>query len=210
MNFELLREKMVEEQVIKRGIKDPAVIEAMRQVPRHGFVPSDIQANAYDDGPLPIGDGQTISQPLMVALMTQALELDQTKTVLEIGTGSGYQTAILAQISKKVYTVERLPELAQRAQDILSQLHYKNISFAVGDGTLGWITESLHFDGIIVTAASDKTPQALLSQLSVGGRLVIPVGRRERQTLTLYIKTENQIKKEELCQCVFVPLIGEG
>ncbi len=196
--------------MIKRGIKDPAVIEAMRQVPRHGFVPSDIQANAYDDGPLPIGDGQTISQPLMVALMTQALELDQTKTVLEIGTGSGYQTAILAQISKKVYTVERLPELAQRAQDILSQLHYKNISFAVGDGTLGWITESLHFDGIIVTAASDKTPQALLSQLSVGGRLVIPVGRRERQTLTLYIKTENQIKKEELCQCVFVPLIGEG
>lgn len=210
MNFELLRRKMVEEQMVKRGITDSLVIEAMRRVPRHEFVSLDKQPCAYEDGPLPIGEGQTISQPFMVALMTQALQLDQTKTVLEIGTGCGYQTAILAEISQRVYTVERLPELSQRAQDILGQLNYKNISFAVGDGTLGWVKKSLHFNGIIVTAAAFKTPQALLSQLSLGGRLVIPVGNRERQTLTLYIKTEHQMKKEELCQCMFVPLIGEG
>lgn len=201
---------MVEEQIIKRGIKDPLVIEAMGKVPRHEFVPLDKQANAYDDGPLPIGDGQTISQPLMAAMMTQALKLNKTKKVLEIGTGSGYQTAILAEISRQVYTVERLPLLSKGARHILDKLNYKNISFDAGDGTLGWVKESLYFNGIIVTAASAKTPEALLNQLSLGGRLVIPVGSRERQTLTLYIKTENQIKKEELCQCVFVPLIGEG
>ncbi len=201
------REWMVKTQIISRGIKDKRVIEAMKKVPRHLFVPKDSENEAYNDYPLPIGYGQTISQPYMVALMTEALELKGDEKVLEIGTGSGYQTAILAELAKEVYTIERIIELLKRAEDLLKKLGYKNIKFKAGDGTLGW-QEYKPFSAIIVTAGAPKIPRPLIDQLEDGGRLVIPVGGRYSQELIKVTKKGDELIKENLGGCRFVDLIG--
>jgi protein-L-isoaspartate(D-aspartate) O-methyltransferase len=209
MNYDELRKNMVEQQLIARtDIIDKKVLEAFFKVPRHKFVSDKDQTSAYSDFPLPIGSGQTISQPYMVALMTQCLKLNGKEKVLEIGTGSGYQTAILAEIAKEVYTVERFAELSASAEKILNKLGYKNIRFKAGDGTLGW-EEEAPFDGIIVTAGAPFVPKPLLDQLKDNGRLVIPVGPNLNQTLTVYTKKGNQIDSEQICGCMFVPLIGK-
>lgn len=207
-DFEKERLTMVEDQLKRRGIRDERVLEAMRKVPRHAFVPEAHQDAAYEDRPLPIGEGQTISQPYMVAIMTQSLELEGEEKVLEIGTGSGYQTAILAELAKEVYTIERIPALLERAQNTLQYLGYKNIFFMIGDGTKGWPGKA-PFDGIIVTAGAPEIPQTLLSQLADGGRLVIPVGPRYTQTLYKVTKQGKNYKEEDITGCVFVPLLGE-
>ncbi|MDP3040577.1 MAG: protein-L-isoaspartate(D-aspartate) O-methyltransferase, partial [Deltaproteobacteria bacterium] len=181
-DFQKERLAMVEEQLRRRDISDPRVLEAMAKVPRQSFVPADYQPAAYEDRPLSIGEGQTISQPYMVAIMTQSLELKGKERVLEIGTGSGYQTAILAELSQVVFTVERIPTLIQKAQMILEVLGHRNIFFLTGDGTKGW-PDKAPFEGIIVTAGAPEIPKTLLSQLAEGGRLVIPVGPRYTQTL---------------------------
>lgn len=208
MDFQKAGDKMVEEQIMARGITDAAVLEVMRRVPRHKFVPPDVVHRAYDDDPLPIGEGQTISQPYIVALMTQCLELNKHKVVLEIGTGCGYQTAILAQLCKQVYSVERIAVLGERAQQTLQELKYTNIKIFLGDGTLGLSEEYRPFDGIIVTAASPARPDHLLAQLATPGRLVVPVGDRSAQRLMVYEKQDKCIVEEAVCGCVFVPLIG--
>jgi len=207
--FDALRQKMVEEQLIPRGIHDTRVLEAFRSVERHKFVPAELEEGAYADHPLPIGGGQTISQPYIVALMTQSLRLKGNEKVLEIGTGSGYQAAILARLSKEVYTVERMSVLAERTQRLLKGLGYDNVFIRVADGTKGW-KEHAPYDGIIVTAAAPKLPQAYTEQLKVGGRLVIPVGSRFSQRLTIAENTKSGIITSEICGCVFVPLIGEN
>ena len=208
--FRELRRRMVEEQIIARGVKDPRVIEAMLRVPRHLFVPKEFQNEAYNDYPLPIGRGQTISQPYMVAAMTEALEVNETHKVLEIGTGSGYQAAVLAEIAREVYTVERFEDLAERAERILKEtLGYKNIHIRVGDGTLGW-PEHAPYDRIIVTAAAPEPPKPLLDQLGSPGIMVIPLGDLMGQMLTRVIKDpEGAIRQEELFPCAFVPLVGK-
>ena len=208
--FRELRRRMVEEQIIARGVKDPRVIEAMLRVPRHLFVPKEFQNEAYNDYPLPIGRGQTISQPYMVAAMTEALEVNETHKVLEIGTGSGYQAAVLAEIAREVYTVERLEDLAERAERILKEtLGYKNVHIRVGDGTLGW-PEHAPYDRIIVTAAAPEPPKPLLDQLGSPGIMVIPLGDLMGQMLTRVIKDpEGAIRQEELFPCAFVPLVGK-
>lgn len=170
------------EKIRRHGIKDPRVLEAILKVPRHLFVPKELIHEAYVDAPLPIGEGQTISQPYIVALMTEALELDENSKVLEIGTGSGYQAAILAEIAKEVYTVERIPSLKEKARKVLDALGYENIKFKVGDGTEGW-PEYAPYDAIIVTAGAPEIPKPLVEQLKVGGRLVIPVGDELTQRL---------------------------
>jgi len=209
MNYDTLRKNMVEQQLIGRGdITDKKVLEAFLKVPRHKFVSEKDQPSAYSDFPLPIGSAQTISQPYMVALMTQCLKLKGKEKVLEIGTGSGYQAAILAEIAKEVYTVERFAELSTKAEKILNELGYKNISFKAGDGTLGW-NENAPFDGIIVTAGAPFAPRLLFEQLKDGGRLVIPIGQNLSQVLTVYTKTGNQIESEQICGCMFVPLVGK-
>ena len=205
--FQDRRERMVKEQLVVRGIRDSRVLEAMRKVPRHIFVPPDMIDEAYNDYPLPIGKGQTISQPYMVALMTEALELKGDEKTLEIGTGSGYQTAILAELSKEVYTVERILDLLNRAKETLRKLGYKNIFFKAGDGTLGW-PEFKPYDAIIVTAGAPKIPQTLLDQLAKRGRLVIPVGDRFSQELIKITKEEDGIKRKNLGGCRFVDLVG--
>jgi len=200
---------MVDEQIVARGVRDPRVIQSMLKVPRHLFVPEPYRAQAYEDYPLPIGHGQTISQPYMVAVMTELLELDGDEKVLEIGTGSGYQAAVLAELAKEVYTVERIPELLQRAMETINELGYTNVHFKLADGTLGW-PEHAPFDRIIVTAAAPHIPQPLLDQLAAGGIIVIPVGGRYLQTLTKVRKHEDgTVSAEELFGCAFVPLIGE-
>jgi len=199
---------MVEDQLRKRGIWDERVLEAMAKVPRHFFVYADYQAAAYEDHPLPIGEGQTISQPYMVAVMTQSLDLKGEERVLEIGTGSGYQTAVLAELARTVYTVERIQLLIQRAQKVLRELSYENIYFLAGDGTKGW-PEKAPFDGIIVTAGAPEIPQTLISQLTEGGRLVIPVGPRYTQTLYKVTRKGKHFKEEDITGCVFVPLVGD-
>ncbi|HIE52022.1 MAG TPA: protein-L-isoaspartate(D-aspartate) O-methyltransferase, partial [Armatimonadetes bacterium] len=176
------REAMVERQIRARGVRDPRVLEAMRQVPRHKFVLPSLQAQAYQDTPLPIGLDQTISQPYMVALMTELLELKGPEKVLEVGTGSGYQAAILAELAEQVYTIERIPELAAAARQRLQELGYHNVTVRVGDGTLGW-PEEAPFEAIIVTAGGQTVPPALKEQLAEGGRLVIPVGGYRMQDL---------------------------
>ncbi len=193
----------------RRGIRDKRVIDALLKVPRHLFVPEYIRDSAYDDRPLPIGYGQTISQPYIVALMTEALELPEEAKVLEIGTGSGYQAAILAEIAKEVYTVERIPELLERARKLLvDKLGYKNIKFKLGDGTEGW-QEHAPYDAIIVTAAAPKVPEPLVEQLKEGGVLVIPVGSELTQELLRIRKLPGgKIRKENLGGCVFVKLKG--
>lgn len=199
---------MVETQLIPRGIKDKRVIEAMLTVPRHLFVPEEaLWSQAYSDFPLPIGEGQTISQPYIVAFMTEALELKGDEKVLEIGTGSGYQTAILSMLAEKVYSVERIAILAARARKVLDLIGCSNVVIRIADGTLGWPAEA-PFDAILTTAAAPDIPKCYIEQLKVGGRLVIPVGDEYSQTLVKIIKTEKGIIKQEMGGCRFVKLIG--
>jgi len=200
--------KMVEEQIIARGIKDPRVIEAMKKVPRHLFVEEALQSQAYSDHPLPIGEKQTISQPYMVALMTEALQLEGKEKVLEIGAGSGYQAAILAELAEKVFSVERIRSLAIKAREILYELGYFNVEIKIFDGTYGWIEES-PFDAIMVTAGAPNIPQPLMDQLAMGGRLVIPVGDEFVQDLICATKTVEGVRKEDLGGCRFVKLVGK-
>jgi len=199
---------MVKSQLLARDITDERVLEAFRKVPRHRFVPETDQSRAYQDHPLSIGAGQTISQPYMVALMSQCLALGGWETVLEIGTGSGYQTAMLAELAETVYTVERIEELSTRAEGILADLGYPRISFRVGDGTLGW-PEAGPFDRIIVTAAAPHIPETLKCQLVDGGSLVVPVGPREGQQLMVIRRDGEDYPQTNVCACIFVKLIGE-
>ena len=201
------RLKMVEEQIVARGIRDPRVIAALKKIPRHLFVEEALQGQAYTDHPLPIGEKQTISQPYMVALMTEALQLTGKEKVLEIGAGSGYQTAVLAEVAKAVFSMERILALTMRARKLLEDLGYGNAEIKFSDGTQGWVEES-PFDGIIVTAGAPDVPQPLVDQLAVGGRLVIPVGDAYVQDLLRITKTEEGIRKEDLGGCRFVKLIG--
>lgn len=208
MDFPKARLKMVEDQIASRGIKDPRVIAAMKKVPRHHFVEEALQKQAYSDHPLPIGEKQTISQPYMVALMTEALQLTGTEKVLEIGAGSGYQTAILAELAQKVYSVERIRSLAIRARQLLYELGYFNVEIKIFDGTYGWLEKS-PFEAIVVTAGAPDIPQPLIDQLAVGGRMVIPVGDAFVQDLIRVTKTAEGMKKEDLGGCRFVKLIGK-
>jgi len=206
------RARMVETQIKARSIADSRILKAMETIPRHLFVDEGLIDQAYSDNPLPIGEKQTISQPYIVALMTEALELKGKERILEIGTGSGYQTAILAHLADRVFSIERIAALATRARKILDQLNYYNVAIRVGDGSYGW-KEEAPFDAIITTAAAPKIPQYLIEQLVVGGRLVVPVGSREVQTLyklTRLAEDLSQIKKEDLGGCRFVSLIGES
>ncbi|MBC7364391.1 MAG: protein-L-isoaspartate(D-aspartate) O-methyltransferase [Candidatus Aminicenantes bacterium] len=196
---------MVEFQIKRRGIRDPKVLEAMLKVPRHLFVPEQMKELAYGDEPLPIGEGQTISQPYIVAYMTEALKLTGHEKVLEIGTGSGYQTAILAELAREVYTVELIPELSRRAQKVLRELGYQNIHFLIGDGTLGW-PEHAPYEAILVSAAPATVPRSLIEQLKENGRLIIPVGT-EYQELVLVRKKKDGWEEERLIPVRFVPLV---
>lgn len=202
------RNRMVDEHIIAEGITDPRVIEAMRRVPRHRFVPEAVAAEAYEDHPLPIGFGQTISQPFIVAYMTQALELRPEDKVLEVGTGSGYQAAVLAEIVSHVYTIEIVEPLAKRAEATLRELGYKNVHVRVGDGYQGW-PEEAPFDAIIVTAAPDHVPQPLLDQLAIGGRMILPVGKY-LQELVLIRRTQEGFERKTLLPVAFVPMTGEA
>ncbi len=206
--FDSLRESMVKYQIEARGISDPRVLAAMRKVKRHLFVPKALRLFAYDDRPLPIGEGQTISQPYIVALMTELLDLDGDEKVLEVGTGSGYQAAILALLAKEVYTIEILPVLAQRADSLLKSLGYENVHVRCGDGYLGW-PEEAPFDGIIVTCAPPIIPKPLVEQLADGGRMVIPVGEGY-QELILLRKHDGRIDTTSVIPVRFVPMTGEG
>ena len=206
-DYRLARERMVKNQLMPRGITDKGVLAAMSKIHRHLFVEEALAGEAYNDHPLPIGHKQTISQPYIVALMTQALELTGTEKTLEIGTGSGYQTAILAELSAMVYTVERIKPLLDNSRDLLGQLGYTNIRFKVFDGTLGW-EEFLPFDAIMVTAGAPKIPQPLLDQLADRGRMVIPIGNKYSQELVRVTRIENRYREENLGGCRFVDLIG--
>ncbi|UCH44746.1 MAG: protein-L-isoaspartate(D-aspartate) O-methyltransferase [Nitrospiraceae bacterium] len=208
MDFIKQRRLMVDLQLRPRGIKDEGVLHAMATVERHLFVSEDLQESAYDDCALPIGCGQTISQPYMVALMTELLHLEGHERVLEIGTGSGYQTAVLSMLASEVYTVERIPSLAERAQALLERLGYKNVQVRISDGTIGLPSQS-PFDAILVTAGAPEIPEEYIGQLKVGGRLVIPIGSRYSQVLYQIRRTETGIEKSDSTGCVFVPLIGE-
>lgn len=205
--FAEIRSRMVDTQLASRDIVDGRVLEVFRKIPRHLFVKESLWQDAYGDFPLPIGCGQTISQPYMVALMTQCLELKGEEKVLEIGTGSGYQTAILAELSKEVYSVERYEELTSNAKNILDQLGYTNIHIKTEDGTLGW-EEFSPYDGIIVTAGAPDVPKTLKDQLKDGGRLVIPVGGTYSQVLTVVRRKGDRFTETQICGCVFVPLVG--
>jgi len=202
------RTKMVESQLVARGIKNPRVLAAMQKVHRHVFLEEALQCQAYGDHPLPIGEKQTISQPYIVALMTQALELTGREKALEIGTGSGYQTAILAELADMVYSVERIPVLVYKARKVLDELGYFNVNIRIGDGTRGWPEES-PYDAIIVTAASPEIPAPLTEQLTTGGRLVVPVGGRYSQELIRVERTETGLIQTNLGGCRFVSLIGQ-
>jgi protein-L-isoaspartate(D-aspartate) O-methyltransferase len=208
MEFATARNRMVDSQLVSRGIKDPKVLAVMRKVGRHRFVEEALISQAYGDHPLPIGEKQTISQPYIVALMTEALELTGTEQVLELGTGSGYQTAILAELAKKVYSIERMYSLSVKARRLLDELGYLNVVLKVGDGTLGW-KEHSPFDAIMVTAGSPDVPQPLVDQLAVDGRLVIPVGDRFSQTLLKVVRVKEGVKKIDLGGCRFVNLVGQ-
>ena len=207
--FRKLRQRMVDEQLRSRGVYDPLALGAMSRVPREHFVRSGDEGRAYDDHAMGIGYGQTISQPYMVALMTQCLELTGAEKVLEVGTGSGYQAAILAEIGVQVHTIERVRELSERAERLLGELGYENVRFRVGDGTLGWPQES-PFDRIIVTAGAPAVPEPLTEQLAPGGILVIPVGEEYVQSLLQIRKDDaGTLRRRHICDCVFVKLIGE-
>ncbi len=200
-------ERMVRTQIEARGVRDPRVLEAMRRVPRHVFVPDAHRAEAYGDHPLPIGHGQTISQPFIVAYMTESLALAPESKVLEVGTGSGYQAAVLAHVAREVHTIERFPALAAAARARLASLGLGNVTVHVGDGTLG-LPEHAPFDGILVAAAAPEVPQALLAQLVEGGRLVLPVGSRGFQHLERWTRQDDGFRREVLEPVAFVPLIG--
>jgi protein-L-isoaspartate(D-aspartate) O-methyltransferase len=202
------REKMVEEQVVARGIKNPRLLAAMRKIPRHLFVDPGLLLRAYDDSSLPIGAKQTVSQPYMAARMTEALELSGEEKVLEIGTGSGYQAALLAELSFNVFSVEKIRALAIKARAVLDRLQYHNIAVQVGDGTIGW-PEHSPFDAIIVTAGAPDLPRPLIEQLAVGGRLVIPVGDDESQVLVRVTRHASKFEEEQLGDCRFVKLWGK-
>ncbi len=203
------RKKMVEEQLVKRGIKNQQVLDAMLKVQRHLFVDSKNLKEAYSDSPLPINCSQTISQPYIVSLMTELIEPGKNKKVLEIGTGSGYQTAILAELCRKIFSVERHKILADKAQKKLESLGYKNIQIKTEDGTIGWKDKS-PYDAIIVTAAAPEVPDALVKQLKDRGKMVIPVGPHFQQNLELISKRGDSYISKTICGCVFVPLIGKG
>jgi protein-L-isoaspartate(D-aspartate) O-methyltransferase len=207
-DFKTMREKMVETQIKARGVKDPRVLSALRKVERHRFVPEEYLNSAYSDQPLPIGEGQTISQPYVVALMTELLELKGDEKVLEIGTGSGYQAAILAELAKEVYTIEIVESLASMANKRLLDLGYQNMKVKAGDGYLGW-PEASPFDAIIVTAAPDHIPKPLIEQLKEGGRMVVPVGTYA-QELKRIVKRSGKIETTDVIPVVFVPMTGEG
>lgn len=202
------RMRMVARQLAGRDIYDPRVLEAFRRVPRHELVPRDLWDEAYDDHPLPIGEGQTISQPYMVAIMLQLLRLRGNERVLEIGTGSGYQTALLAELARTIHSIERVPSLARRAEMDLTRLGYQNVTIRCGDGTLGWPDEG-PFDSIVVSAGAPRVPAPLVEQLADGGVLAVPVGTRSFQILTLVRRRGNAVQTEELDACRFVDLIGE-
>jgi protein-L-isoaspartate(D-aspartate) O-methyltransferase len=206
--FTLARLRMVEEQLAARDVTDQRVLEAMRLVPRHLFVPPDLAEEAYLDTPLPIGCRQTISQPYIVALMTELLALHGKETVLEIGTGSGYQAAILAHLCRQVFTVERIPELGQAARRILEELGYHNVTVVEGDGSQG-LPDHAPYHAIVVTAAAPEVPEPLKLQLAGGGRLVLPVGRHHGQILERWIRRGDDFKRERLAPVAFVPLVGE-
>jgi protein-L-isoaspartate(D-aspartate) O-methyltransferase len=202
-----MKEEMVETQIRARGIKDEVVLNAMRKVDRHEFVPEEIRHQAYSDRPLPIGEGQTISQPYIVALMTELLELRRGDRVLEVGTGSGYQAAILAELAYYVYTIEIIESLALSAERLLRKLGYTNIDVNIGDGYIGW-EECAPFDAVMVTAAPTHIPQPLLDQLKEGGRLVIPIGDYY-QDLKKITKIKGHIKSQDVTPVVFVPMTGD-
>ncbi len=203
------RLRMVEEQIAGRGVKDPRILDAMRKIPRHLFIDNSLKERAYGDHPLPIGEGQTISQPYVVAWMTEALNLKSSDRVLEIGTGSGYQAAVLAEIVKEVYTVEIRKGLKETADKLLNELGYKNIKMKYGDGYYGW-EQYAPFDAIIITASANHIPPPLIKQLKDGGRLIIPLGSTlYYQTLTLVTKKFNELNVEQMGGVAFVPMIGE-
>src|SRR5262245_41224713 len=206
--FAKARERMVEEQIEARGVRDPRVLAALRAVPRHEFVPPEEREHAYRDGPLPIGYGQTISQPYIVAVMTELLELGGDERVLEIGTGSGYQAAVLAQLAREVYTIEIVPELARRAEADLARLGFANVHVREGDGYRGW-PEAAPFDAIVVTAAPEQVPAPLVEQLAIGGRMVLPVGGAH-QELVLLRREADGVHRERGIGVRFVPMTGEA
>jgi protein-L-isoaspartate(D-aspartate) O-methyltransferase len=202
------RERMVDEQLVRRGITDPAVLDAMRKIPRHLFVEEALRERAYGDHPLPIGEEQTISQPYIVALMSSLLQADRSTKVLEVGTGSGYQAAVLAEIARRVCSIERLPRLAQRARALLEALGYTNVWVRVGNGTLGWPDEA-PFDRIVVTAGGPNVPAPLFGQLAEGGRMVLPLGDEDNQILTLVEKVRGEMVTTPHGDCRFVKLVGK-
>jgi protein-L-isoaspartate(D-aspartate) O-methyltransferase len=207
-DLEAARLRMVDQQLVARGINDPRVLQAMREVPRHRFVPSNLWDAAYNDSPLPIGEGQTISQPYIVAYMSELLNLRPEYRVLEIGTGSGYQAAVLSRLANQVYTVERLEALSRQAREILTELGYTNVQYRVGDGGYGW-PEAAPFDAVMVTAAAPETPAPLLAQLAEGACLVAPVGPAGYQELVRVTRCGDHPFTEYLTPVAFVPLVGE-
>ncbi len=208
MDYGVLRKKMVEEQISSRGITDNRVLDVFYKVERHKFVPQDLQAEAYSDFPLAIGQGQTISQPYIAALMTEQLDLTGVEKVLEIGTGSGFQAAILAELAREVYTIERVESLGKAAEKLLKELGYENIKVRIGDGTSGW-KEEAPFDRIIITAAGGNIPSPLIEQLKDNGKLILPLGESLSQVLTLVEKKGDELNYKDICNCMFVPLIGQ-
>jgi protein-L-isoaspartate(D-aspartate) O-methyltransferase len=208
MEYAIARKRMVEEQLRARGIKDQQVLQVMLKVPRHSFVEEGLVPMAYNDHPLSIGEGQTISQPYIVAYMVECLKLRPEDRILEIGTGCGYVTAILAELGAQVYSIERLPPLLMKARKNLKRLGYKNIVLKLGDGTQGW-PEKAPFDAILVSAASPQIPQPYLDQLAEGGRLILPIGEEAYQELVLVTKTKGKLSQETLSGCRFVKLMGK-
>ena len=206
--YESSRARMDEEQLVHRGVTDERVLAAMRRIPRHLFVEEPLRDRAHGDHPLPIGEEQTISQPYIVGFMTQLLELRGQEKVLEVGTGSGYQTAVLAELARRVCSIERLPRLAERARGLLEQLGYDNVWVRVGSGTLGWPDEA-PFDRILVTAGGPSIPPPLFQQLAEGGRMVVPVGDVANQTLTVVEKVRGEMKTRSYGDCKFVKLVGK-
>ncbi|MGE0679579.1 MAG: protein-L-isoaspartate(D-aspartate) O-methyltransferase [Candidatus Binatia bacterium] len=207
-HYDALRARMVEEQLRRRGIVDPRILKAMEEVPRHRFVPEESRISAYEDRPLPIGRGQTISQPYIVALMLQTLELTDSENALEVGTGSGYQAALLGRLVKHVYTVEIIAELAETARTLLQELQFDNVEVVAANGSIGW-KAGAPYDAIIVAAASPLVPPSLIEQLQDGGRLVLPVGTLYEQRLLRIRKHGEEVVTEDLGGCAFVPLVGE-
>jgi protein-L-isoaspartate(D-aspartate) O-methyltransferase len=207
--FAAARQRMVEEQIRARGITDPAVLAAMEAVPRHRFVPEEERRGAYEDRPLPIGSGQTISQPYIVALMTSLLGLKPGARVLEVGTGSGYQAAVLARLARDVYTIEIVKPLGERARRTLAELGYKNVHVRIGDGYKGW-PDAAPFDGILVTAAPPRIPEPLLGQLKIGGKLVIPVGQTYQDLIVLTKRRDGGFDRTSVLPVLFVPMTGEA